>query len=170
MFFPSRYVSCVTYNLNRYVASQRLVLVVPRFSYQTQRLAPMAAGTSNQASCLHTLTGQASDKLSPRTELEAVNGVVTDRSPAPLVSPEDAAINLKYRPFLLDEKIMKSDWISQLELKRVMDMAQDDLKKTGKRLRILVLYGSLRERYSEILLHACPQANFPGVEGHMRGC
>jgi hypothetical protein len=52
----------------------------------------------------------------------------------------------------MDESIMKNDWVSQLELRTVMKMAHDDLLKTGKRLRILVLYGSLRKRsYSKLL-------------------
>lgn len=60
---------------------------------------------------------------------------------------DDAAICSKYRPFLLDERVAKSDWISKLELDTVESMVQADLDATnGDRLRVLVLYGSLRAR------------------------
>lgn len=60
---------------------------------------------------------------------------------------EDPKFRQRYRPFLLDDIIQNSDWISQLELATVTEMAEEDLKKTGQRLRVLVLYGSLRKRY-----------------------
>lgn len=53
----------------------------------------------------------------------------------------------KYRPFLLDSAIAAEDWVSKLELATVTEMAHDDIAKTGQRLRVLVLYGSLRRRY-----------------------
>lgn len=60
---------------------------------------------------------------------------------------DDAAIRNKYRPFLLDERVATSDWISKLELDVVEDMVRADLAgKNGERLRVLVLYGSLRSR------------------------
>ncbi|PGH27410.1 arsenical resistance protein ArsH [Polytolypa hystricis UAMH7299] len=37
------------------------------------------------------------------------------------------------------------DWVQQLELTTAMDMAAEDMQKTGERLKILVLYGSLRK-------------------------
>jgi arsenic resistance protein ArsH len=60
---------------------------------------------------------------------------------------DDAAIRSKYRPFLLDERVAQSDWISKLELDSVEDMVQADLAANGERLRVLVIYGSLRARY-----------------------
>lgn len=60
---------------------------------------------------------------------------------------DDAVIRDKYRPFLLDERVAASDWISKLELDTVEDMVRADLAATnGDRLRVLVLYGSLRAR------------------------
>jgi hypothetical protein len=60
---------------------------------------------------------------------------------------DDAAIRSKYRPFLLDERVAESDWISKLELDTVEEMVQADLNaNNGQRLRVLVLYGSLRAR------------------------
>ena len=54
----------------------------------------------------------------------------------------------RYRPFLLDEETRSSDWISALELDTVTEMAQKDLQATNQPLRVLVLYGSLRQRYA----------------------
>lgn len=74
----------------------------------------------------------------------------TESLAIPQVS-DDAEIRAKYRPFLLEPEIEASDWVSQLELDTTIDMAQDHLNKTnGERLKILMLYGSLRKRY---LLH-----------------
>jgi hypothetical protein len=52
----------------------------------------------------------------------------------------------KYRPFLLDTTIAAEDWVAKLELATVTEMAQRDFATTGERLKILVLYGSLRHR------------------------
>jgi arsenic resistance protein ArsH len=60
---------------------------------------------------------------------------------------DDAAIRSKYRPFLLDQRVAESDWISKLELDTVEEMVQADLEaNNGERLRVLVIYGSLRAR------------------------
>lgn len=60
---------------------------------------------------------------------------------------DDAEIRTKYRPFLLDPEGEAIDWISQLELDTVISISSADIEKTGSRLKILVLYGSLRKRY-----------------------
>lgn len=64
------------------------------------------------------------------------------------ISPEEDDQNLrsKYRPFLFDDALLQNDWISQLELSTVTKMAEDDLKLTGERIKVLVLTGSLRKR------------------------
>lgn len=59
---------------------------------------------------------------------------------------EDAEFRKRYRPFLLDDNIQDTDWVSQLELATVTKMVEEDIQKTGQRLRVLVLYGSLRQR------------------------
>jgi len=61
---------------------------------------------------------------------------------------DDPEIREKYRPFLLDPEVEATDWISQLELDTAISIAQADIEKTGSRLKVLVLYGSLRKRYS----------------------
>jgi arsenic resistance protein ArsH len=59
---------------------------------------------------------------------------------------DDPEIRTKYRPFLLDAATEATDWISGLELETTISMAEADLAKTKTRLRVLVLYGSLRKR------------------------
>ncbi|KAF1351248.1 flavo protein-like protein [Delphinella strobiligena] len=67
-------------------------------------------------------------------------------------SDDNAEIRQKYRTFLLDEETSKTDWVSHLELSTVMKMAQEDMNRTGERLKVLVLYGSMRSRsYSRLL-------------------
>jgi len=59
---------------------------------------------------------------------------------------DDPEIRSKYRPFLLDPEVEATDWISQLELDTAISISQADIEKTGSRLKVLVLYGSLRKR------------------------
>jgi arsenical resistance protein ArsH len=60
---------------------------------------------------------------------------------------DDQAIRSKHRPFLLPEEVEEKDWISELELDTVIRIAEIDLARTQSRLKVLVLYGSLRQRY-----------------------
>ena len=72
-------------------------------------------------------------------------------------SEDDSEIRRKYRPFLLPPEIRDSDWVSKLELSTVLKLAEADLTATGERVRILVLYGSLRARYvrcGELVKHS----------------
>lgn len=59
---------------------------------------------------------------------------------------DDPEIRAKYRPFLLDAEVEASDWISELELENTIAMAEEHIAKTASRLKVLVLYGSLRTR------------------------
>jgi hypothetical protein len=60
---------------------------------------------------------------------------------------DDPVVQARYRPFLLSEETQQTDWISVLELATVTKMVYHDLQETGSRLKVLVLYGSLRKRY-----------------------
>jgi arsenic resistance protein ArsH len=61
---------------------------------------------------------------------------------------DDAEIRSKYRPFITSPEVTRSDWIAKSELSTALKMSEADMEKTGgNRLKILVLYGSLRERY-----------------------
>jgi arsenic resistance protein ArsH len=59
---------------------------------------------------------------------------------------DEIELRTKYRPFILDPVVAEDDWVAKLELATVTEMAHRDLIKTGSRLKVLVLYGSLRQR------------------------
>lgn len=65
---------------------------------------------------------------------------------------DDAEVRAKYRPYLLDNEGTASDWVSQLDLDAALQLARQNLEETGSRLKVLVLYGSLRKRYAIMLL------------------
>ncbi|KAF4438640.1 arsenic resistance [Fusarium acutatum] len=71
------------------------------------------------------------------------------------IDPSDdvSEIREKYRPFILEHKQIKDDWVAELELSTAIKMVQSEILDKGlDRLRILVLYGSLRSRsYSRLL-------------------
>ena len=61
---------------------------------------------------------------------------------------DDAHVRQLYRPFLLHSQFISNDWVAQLELSTALKMVQTEiLDRKLDRLRILVLYGSLRSRY-----------------------
>ena len=60
---------------------------------------------------------------------------------------DEPGIRERYRPFLLNEVHEDDDWVAQLELSTVLKMVESEIINRGQpRLRILVLYGSLRNR------------------------
>ncbi|KAK5280071.1 hypothetical protein LTR43_012434 [Exophiala xenobiotica] len=74
------------------------------------------------------------------------------RSLAIPASIDDSTLRSRYRPFLLPDRIQYDDWVSRLELATVAELAYNDFKTTGERIKVLVLYGSLRQRsYSKLL-------------------
>ncbi|KAK5654049.1 hypothetical protein OQA88_7727 [Cercophora sp. LCS_1] len=77
-------------------------------------------------------------------------------------SDDDPAVRNRYRPFLLDDEISSSDWIMKLELAAAAKMVETEILSQGKdRLRILVLYGSLRSRsYSKLLAYEASRILF----------
>jgi hypothetical protein len=60
---------------------------------------------------------------------------------------DDGTIRSKYRPFLLGPEVENTDWVSELELETVASMVRDSLAQNQARLKVLVLYGSLRKRF-----------------------
>ena len=86
---------------------------------------------------------------------DSVNGHTSIRYPEhpSLAIPQnedDAEIRQKYRPFILND--VAEDWVSALELTTAMDLAAQELQKPSSRLKVLVLYGSLRRRsYSRLV-------------------
>lgn len=81
-----------------------------------------------------------------RMELE-VDPSYHTRSFAIHQSEDDAEIRKRYRPFILDDEISQSDWVSQLELSTALKMVEAQVLNNGQdRLRVLVLHGSMRNR------------------------
>jgi len=67
---------------------------------------------------------------------------------------DDPEIRSRFRPFLLPDHVQLTDWVSRLELATVTKMAHNDLQLTNSRLKVLVLYGSLRKRsFSQLLAY-----------------
>lgn len=60
---------------------------------------------------------------------------------------DNPEIRERYRPFLLSDAQAADDWVASLELSTSLKMVESEiLEKKQDRLRILVLYGSLRSR------------------------
>ena len=72
------------------------------------------------------------------------------------ITADDDEVRQRYRPFLLGPAVEASDWVSRLELATAVKMAAQDIERTGERLRVLVLFGSLRQRY----VHLSSQRGF----------
>lgn len=73
------------------------------------------------------------------------------RSLALSLDEDDTDIRQKYRPFLRSSNATE-DWVNNLDLATVLDMAEHSIRDTNERLKVLVLYGSLRRRsYSRLV-------------------
>lgn len=73
---------------------------------------------------------------------------------------DDSEIRKKYRPFVLSDDGAE-DWTNKLELTTALDMAEEDLQKTNDRLKVLVLFGSLRRRsYSRLVAYEASRILF----------
>lgn len=75
---------------------------------------------------------------------------------------DDSAIRSEYRPFLQRPDVAGSDWVAKLELSTALKMAEADMQRTcGDRLKVMVLYGSMRSRsYSRLLAFECSRILF----------
>lgn len=75
-------------------------------------------------------------------------------------SEEDADFRSHYRPFILPSDTA-DDWVDKLDLGTVMDMAENQVQGSMERLKILVLYGSLRKRsYSRLVAYEASRILF----------
>lgn len=60
---------------------------------------------------------------------------------------DNPEVRERYRPFLLNDAHAADDWIASLELSTTLKIVESEiLEKKQDRLRIIVLYGSLRSR------------------------
>ena len=95
-----------------------------------------------------TMNGDLNNTAAERVRTEIVTDPAYRRtSLAILACEDDASIRKAYRPFLLDEIHSDRDWVAGLELSTILKMIDlQILRSGGERLRVLVLYGSMRER------------------------
>ncbi|THZ13158.1 arsenate resistance ArsH, partial [Aureobasidium pullulans] len=75
---------------------------------------------------------------------------------------DNTGIRTRYRPFITSPEVTSSDWIAKSELSTALKISEADMEATGgNRVKILVLYGSLRERsYSRLLAFECSRILF----------
>lgn len=117
----------------------------------------MVSGTSHPTQVVRMASTHASGIATSKGDLNNTSSMRQIQKPIPdpsyafqslaiSASEEDAEFRNTYRPFIQSEQIETTDWVSQLELATVTKMAREDFEKTGERLRVLVLYGSLRKR------------------------
>ncbi|KAL8929092.1 MAG: hypothetical protein Q9172_000635 [Xanthocarpia lactea] len=59
---------------------------------------------------------------------------------------DDPSIRKRYRPYLLEKEGNTADWVDDLELGTATTMAAEYMQSTGERMKVLVLFGSLRQR------------------------
>lgn len=85
-------------------------------------------------------------------------------------SEDDPKIREKYRPFLLNPQQAAEDWANRLELDTVLDMAEQDLKTTQNRIKVLVLYGSLRKRYGSLTRGSHPSIEADTAQIVLEAC
>jgi arsenic resistance protein ArsH len=87
----------------------------------------------------------------PQVAANALQPDASFRSLSLPVHEDDPDIRQKYRPFILNDDATQ-DWINELDLATTLDMAEQNLRDTNERLKVLVLYGSLRRRsYSRLV-------------------
>ena len=99
--------------------------------------------------------------LRKTTEIHADPAYAT-RTLAIPESDDDSSIRSKYRPFLQREDVASTDWVAKLELSTALKMAAADIQRTGgDRLKVMVLFGSMRNRsYSRLLSFECARILF----------
>jgi len=97
-----------------------------------------------------------------KTAVIAPDAAYSGRSLAMLEADDDVNVRAKYRPFLQPNNLAYNDWVAKLELSTVIKAAQADLQQTGgDRLKVVILYGSLRSRsYSRLLAFECARILF----------
>jgi arsenic resistance protein ArsH len=115
--------------------------IISRFS---QPFARMASTTPN---------GDLNNTAAERARRElAIDPAYAKCSFAIPSSQDDSEVRKSYRPFLLDEEVAEQDWVAKLELSTVLKMVDAQVfQNGGERLRVLVLYGSMRKRCVSIL-------------------
>ncbi|KAK3177468.1 hypothetical protein K4F52_009759 [Lecanicillium sp. MT-2017a] len=80
---------------------------------------------------------------------------------------DDSTVRGQYRPFLLPDRLAAEDWVARLEMSTALQMVQSEIiDRKLDRLRILILYGSLRtsrranRSYSRLLAYEAARILF----------
>jgi hypothetical protein len=111
----------------------------------------VANGQQQQAQISTTAPALAQGDLNNTSSMRQIEEIRANpefayRSLAIPTEEDDPDTLAKYRPFLLDDAVASQDWVAKLELATATEMSHADIIKTGERLKVLVLYGSLRNR------------------------
>ena len=130
------------------------------FSPTSPRISPQGA-TTRLVSSNGDLNNTSA--VRPVTEI-AVDAAFVRQSLAIQESDDEPDIRRQFRPFLLDKEIADSDWIAHLEISTAMRMAYEEMHRlNGSRLKVLVLYGSLRERCVTCFKKLCSTSRHQAV-------
>lgn len=121
-------------------AATRAVITTPQIA------APASLRQSYHA---RTVMGDLNNTRAARTVVTfEPDSTYSNRSLAIPEHEDDLGIRKAYRPFLLPPNVAQHDWIAKLELSTVLQMVEGHLQASGNdRMKVLVLYGSLRKRY-----------------------
>ncbi|KAK5162942.1 uncharacterized protein LTR77_011103 [Saxophila tyrrhenica] len=150
------------------LAGQLVALTKLQTTYEKQLLSPTLLSTISPARAVAKMvsTARVNGDLN-NTEVLRKSSVVppdpaySQRTLAIQKEEDNEDIRVLHRPFLLHQDVANSDWISKLELSTALKMAEVDMNRTGERLKVLVLYGSLRSRsYSKLLALECARILF----------
>ncbi|KAL1593056.1 hypothetical protein SLS59_009381 [Nothophoma quercina] len=98
--------------------------------------------------------GDLNNTAAERVRAEIATDSAYHRTSLAIPAYEDEAhIRTTYRPFLLDDAHSDRDWVARLELSTTLKMVDLQVIRTGgDRPKVLVLYGSMRQRsYSRLL-------------------
>lgn len=122
----------------------------PNFPHRSAR-AFTTSTTQPRQSCLGsrmTEHGDLNNSHAAREKVElAVDPTYHGKSFAIAEAADDATVRQLYRPFLLPPSAAANDWVAELELSTVLKFVESELRNNKRdRIRILVLYGSLRMR------------------------
>lgn len=92
------------------------------------------------------LNNIASERLRAEITTDSAYRGVSHAIPA---CQDESGVRKTYRPFLLDNAHSDQDWVAQLELSTALKIVDLQILRSNSycdRLKVLVLYGSMRKR------------------------
>ena len=125
-----------------------LRLATCRFVSRTPAICAQPRPLISQRQMAVQTNGDLNNTAAERARIElAVDPLYSNQSFAISAAEDDPAVRKSYRPFLLDDEVMRTDWVSKLELSTALKMVDTQvIAGQEERLRVLVLYGSMRQR------------------------